>query len=45
MTLAEYLRQWFSDYVEVNLAPTTRQGYKVNIEGHIPLQKLQPNHI
>jgi integrase len=52
MNLAEYLRQWSADYVAVNLAPTTRQGYKVNIEGHIiphighiPLQKLQPMHI
>lgn len=52
MTLAEYLRQWSADYVAINLAPTTRQGYKVNIEGHIiphlghiPLQKLQPMHI
>jgi integrase len=52
MNLAEYLRQWSADYVAINLAPTTRQGYKVNIEGHIiphlghiPLQKLQPMHI
>lgn len=52
MTLAEYLKSWLTDYVEVNLAPATVAGYKVNIEGHvipvighIQLQKLQPSHI
>ena len=48
-TLADYLREWFSSYVEQNLAINTIQGYRVNIEkhiipgiGHIPLSKLQP---
>lgn len=52
ITLAEYLKQWLSDYVEVNLAQKTIEGYKVNIERHIIpaigsilLQKLQPIHI
>lgn len=52
LELGEYLKQWFSDYVEANLAPKTIEGYRVNVEGHIipelgkiPLQKLQPIHI
>jgi len=52
LTLGEYLKRWVSDYVELNLAPSTVAGYKVNIEKHIipsignvPIQKLQPAHI
>lgn len=52
ITLAEYLNQWFSDYVKVNLAPKTIEGYSVNIHKHvipcmgsILLQKLQPIQI
>ena len=52
ITLAEYLKEWLSDYVEANLAQKTFEGYKVNVEAHIipsigkiQLQKLQPIHI
>ncbi len=52
ITLAEYLKQWLSDYVETNLAQKTFEGYRVNIESHIIpsignilLQKLQPINI
>jgi len=52
LTLGEFLKQWLSDYVELNLTPSTIAGYKVNIEKHIipaigsiPLQKLQPAQV
>lgn len=52
ITLAEYLRNWFKNYVEVNLAPTTADGYRYNIEKHIILyigtakiQELRPDQI
>ena len=50
--LKDYLRQWLLDYVEVNLSPTTADGYRVIIEAHIipvlgglKLMELQPHHI
>jgi integrase len=52
ITLAEYMNQWFEDYVKLKLAPKTVQGYKYIIEkhinpslGHILIQKLLPIHI
>lgn len=51
-TVAEYLRQWLSDYAEVNLAATTYDDYRQTIEGHIipaigqiKLTELKPTHI
>ena len=50
--LKDYLRQWLLDYVEVNLSPTTADGYRIIIEAHIipvlgglKLMELQPHHI
>ncbi|HYE09860.1 MAG TPA: site-specific integrase, partial [Patescibacteria group bacterium] len=52
LTLADYMNQWFKDYVETKLAPKTVQGYKYILEkhinpslGNIPIQKLQPIQI
>lgn len=51
-TVAEYLRQWLADYVEVNLSPTTYDDYRQTITGHvipelgqIGLTELKPIHI
>lgn len=52
ITLKDYLKDWLKTYVEVNLSPTTLDGYRYNIElhiipyiGDIPLQQLKPMHI
>ncbi len=52
ITVATYLRNWIKIYVEPNLAPTTIDGYKSNVEnyiipriGTILLQKLSPMHL
>ncbi|MGH4050001.1 MAG: tyrosine-type recombinase/integrase [Clostridium sp.] len=52
ITVASYLRNWIKIYVEPNLAPTTIDGYKSNVEnyiipriGNILLQKLSPMHL
>lgn len=52
MTVATYLRNWLKTYVEINLSPTSIDGYRDNIEkyiiphiGNIPLQKLSPLHL
>lgn len=51
-TVKDYLLQWLSDYVEVNLSPTTYDDYRTTITGHIipalgalKLEELQPQHI
>lgn len=48
ITLREFLLKWLKEYVETNLKPTTIDGYRRNIEGHIipclgniKLQKLK----
>lgn len=50
--LKDYLRQWLLDYVEVNLSPTTADGYRMIVETHIiphmgelKLTEIQPHHI
>lgn len=52
ITLAEYLRDWLKTYAEPNLAQTTVDGYRNNIEKHIipnigtiKLQRLRAKHI
>lgn len=52
ITLGEYLKNWMKEYVELNLAVKTIEGYRVNVEKHIipslgkiQLQKLQPLNI
>jgi integrase len=52
ITVASYLRNWIKIYVEPNLAPTTIDGYRSNVEnyiipriGTILLQKLSPMHL
>ena len=52
ITVASYLRNWIKIYVVPNLAPTTIDGYRSNIEnyiipkiGTILLQKLAPIHL
>lgn len=49
LTVAEYLKQWLDTYGRENLAKTTLEVYKINIEthvipkiGHIKLQELKP---
>ena len=51
-TVAEYLRQWLSDYAEINLSPTTYDDYRTTVTGHIipelgqiKLSELKPTHI
>ncbi|MDQ0417890.1 integrase [Croceifilum oryzae] len=50
--LKDYLIRWYKDYVELNCAATTRQGYKSILKnhlipelGHIKLGKLKPIQI
>ncbi len=52
MTVAEFLRQWLSDYCKPNLAPRSYESYKMIVEkhlipelGNIKLKKLKPFHI
>lgn len=52
ITLGKYLENWLENYVKINLAPTTYEGYSTNIRrhinpyiGNINLQKVQPIHI
>jgi len=48
----QYLRQWFQDYVTVNLEPRTVPSYKAEINNHlipklgaVMLGKLNPRHL
>ena len=50
--LGEFLREWFSSYVEPNLAINTINGYQTNIEkhiipaiGHIQISQLKPTDV
>jgi len=52
LTLADYLRNWLRDYVELNCAPKTIESYRMLIEQHIipgvgslRLMDLQPGHL
>ncbi|MHC1694149.1 MAG: tyrosine-type recombinase/integrase [Eubacteriales bacterium] len=52
LTLREYLRSWYDEYVVENLKSNTTAGYKVNIEchiiphlGNVELQSLTTQHI
>ncbi|MCJ7791127.1 MAG: site-specific integrase [Dehalococcoidia bacterium] len=52
LTVAEYLRNWLRDYVEVNCAPKTIESYGMIIEkhvipevGNIHLAKLEPRYL
>ncbi|MFZ5897878.1 MAG: site-specific integrase [Bacillota bacterium] len=52
MTFADFADLWLKDYVNVNLAPKTREGYARIIELHLKpafgallLQKMQPFHL
>jgi integrase len=52
ITFAEFADLWLKDYVNVNLAPKTREGYAAIINlhlkpafGSLPLQKLAPVHL
>lgn len=52
MTLRQFLKKWFKDYCEVNLAQTTRDSYRTIIEKHLipilgdhQLVRLQPLHL
>jgi integrase len=52
LTLGEYLEQWLRDYVIINTAPTTADGYSDIVLAHlipelgrISLNALQPSHI
>lgn len=52
LTLAEFLRQWLTDYAKGNVAPTTLQRYEETIRvhlvpglGHVRLTRLNPQFI
>lgn len=52
ISVAEYLRQWLTTYVDQNLAPKTIRTYRMEVENHIipslgmiPLDKLSPLHL
>ncbi|MFW6047195.1 MAG: tyrosine-type recombinase/integrase [Candidatus Woesearchaeota archaeon] len=51
-TVREYLLQWLKDYAELNLSPTTYDGYSMIINTHLipalgqlKLKNLKPMHI
>jgi len=51
-TLAEYLERWIKDYVNINLAPRTAEGYQMIMHRHIMpalgnkfLTQLKPEHL
>ena len=51
-TMSEYLERWLKDYVWLNLAPRTAEGYESIIRrhlipalGNIPLTQLKPEHL
>jgi integrase len=51
-TLGEYLEKWLKDYVWLNLAPRTAEGYESIVRchlvaalGNIPLTQLKPEHL
>ena len=51
-TLGEYLGKWLKDYVWLNLAPRTAEGYESIVHchlvpslGNIPLTRLKPEHV
>jgi len=51
-TLAEYLKQWLSDYVRINLSPRGAERYDsicqvhlIPVLGDIPLTSLKSEHI
>jgi integrase len=51
ITFAEFINRWIEDYARTELAPKTLSRYQDLLKriipalGHIPLQKLQPNHL
>ncbi|AGB42060.1 site-specific recombinase XerD [Halobacteroides halobius DSM 5150] len=52
MTVKEFLLQWFEDYCESNLAPSTLESYEIIIKSHlipalgdIKVSDLEPMHI
>ncbi len=51
ITFAEFIDRWIKDYAQPELAPKTFNRYQGLLKriipalGHIPLQKLQPNHL
>lgn len=52
MTVGQFLNQWLEDYVAVNTAPKTAEGYRVIVNRHlipnlgaILLTQLQPSHL
>ena len=52
ITFEEFVKKWFKDYAEINLAHTTLTSYRTKLTnrilpaiGHIKLAKLQPIHI
>lgn len=51
ITFAEFIDRWIEDYARTELAPKTFNRYQELLKriipalGHIPLQKLQPNHL
>jgi integrase len=51
-TLGDYLERWLKDYVWLNLAPRTAEGYESIVRqhlipklGNIPLMQLKPEHL
>ncbi|MBL0387857.1 tyrosine-type recombinase/integrase [Tumebacillus sp. ITR2] len=50
LTFGQYLEEWFTDYVEINLTPNTQDNYRsIKKEfqqkmGHILLRELKPHH-
>jgi len=52
MTVADYLRQWLSDYAAPSLSPRTMEGYETIIRVHLipslgktPLTRLRSDHV
>ena len=52
ITLAEFLRQWLTDYATTNVRPRTLEGYRGIVQAHlipklgsVPLSELQPSHL
>jgi len=52
MTVGQFLNQWLEDYVAINTAPKTAEGYRVIVNRHlipnlgaILLTQLQPSHL
>jgi len=52
LTLGDYLRRWFDDYVKMHLAPSTQRRYAqilnlrvIPLVGAVPMDNLRPLHI